>query len=1050
MSNFEVPEAILNSAFAEPTRYWYLRPDAEPVTRDGRRPSIVYPPEDQRRPWALGDVLAPSADFAPGYEMTLVNRIRDRVAAWRAVGYPGATATTLELLRHWSGEGRRHRLFFAQREAAETVIFLTEGAANDRTGLVVPTDEPTEQQRAEGAKPFVRLACKMATGSGKTTVMAMLAAWSILNKVQSRGDARFSDVVLVVCPNVTIKSRLGELNPADGDASLYRTRDLVPARLMERMRQGKVLVTNWHAFALRDPNGLDGVSARVRKVGREVRTTETIRIGERSTTARGTRYLTVDDYQNQRNLGLIEVRDATRDATGNLTSVEVVTTRYVESDTAWSQRVLGHEIGGKQNLLVFNDEAHHAYRIRRIEADDDEEPEEIEDDEYDRDEATVWMDGLDRINRLRGINACVDLSATPYFLGRVGQDTNKPFPWTVSDFALTDAIESGLVKIPQLAVRDPSGAEIPGYRNVWRWILPKLTPGERGSNKASPKPDAILKYAYMPIAMLGGLWEQERERWAAEGRDARSPVFILVCKNTRIAKVVYEWLAEGKQAAGIAPSGLAGFRNREGETNTIRVDTKVIHESDAGGKADEVRWMRLTLDTVGRPAWPTDGQGRPIYPEGYEDLAAKLGRPLYPPGRDVRCIVSVGMLTEGWDCNTVTHIVGLRPFQSQLLCEQVVGRGLRRRSYDPDETTGLMSEEVAKVFGVPFEAIPFKANPTGPTPPKPDRVHVHAVPAKAKFRIEFPRVERYAQMVRNRVTLDWDDPAAVPTLVIDPVNIPPEVEMKGQSYLSTGRPSLSGPGKLESVTLNPYRQGRRMQELVFELAGSLTRSYASSGRCAVPPHVLFPQLCRIVGQYVERRVEAVPPTTQKVDAFCSPYYGWIVERLTQAIRPDAAAGEAAELPVYEENRGPGSTDEVSFWTSREVRPVNRCHLNYAVSDTAVWEQSAAYYIATHPAVEAWAKNAGLGFEVSYLDNGATHVYEPDFIIRLAGGVHLILETKGRPDPKEGVKAAAARRWVDAVNADGRHGRWAYSIVREPQRVRTILDRHGSGDARPTG
>ena len=350
-----------------------------------------------------------------------------------------------------------------------------------------------------------------------------------------------------------------------------------------------------------------------------------------------------------------------------------------------------------------------------------------------------------------------------------------------------------------------------------------------------------------------------------------------------------------------------------------------------------------------------------------------------------------------------------------------------------------MGEEVAKVFGVPFEAIPFKANPTGPTPDKPDRRHVHAVPAKAAFRITFPRVDRYAQVVRNRVTLDWDDPAAVPTLVLDPVNIPPEVEVKGQSYLSTGRPSLSGPGKLESVTLNPYRQGRRLQELVFELAGSLTRSYVSSGQCAVPPHVLFPQLCRIVDQYVERKVEAVPPTTQKVDAFCSPYYGWIVERLTQAIRPDAAAGESPEVPVYEENRGPGSTDAVSFWTSREVRPVNRCHLNYAVSDTAVWEEAAAYYIDTHPDVEAWVKNSGLGFEIPYFDNEASHVYEPDFIIRLAGGRHLILETKGRPDPKEGVKAAAARRWIHAVNADARHGQWAYEIVRDPQRIRTVLD-----------
>ncbi len=179
--------------------------------------------------------------------------------------------------------------------------------------------------------------------------------------------------------------------------------------------------------------------------------------------------------------------------------------------------------------------------------------------------------------------------------------------------------------------------------------------------------------------------------------------------------------------------------------NTIRVDTKVIHETDVeGAKRDEVRWMRFTLDTVGKTNWPTDRQGRPLYPEGFEELAKKLERPLHPPGRDVRCIVSVGMLTEGWDCNTVTHIIGLRPFMSQLLCEQVVGRGLRRVSYELGEN-GKFTEEVAKVFGVPFEVIPFKANPQGPAPPRVKKYHVHAIPEKAQYEIQFPRVEGYTQ-----------------------------------------------------------------------------------------------------------------------------------------------------------------------------------------------------------------------------------------------------------------------------------------------------------------
>src|SRR6185295_17397537 len=309
-------------------------------------------------------------------------------------------------------------------------------------------------------------------------------------------------------------------------------------------------------------------------------------------------------------------------------------------------------VGGKRNILVLKYEAHHAYRIRKDEPDSDEV--DLLGDEDDivefYKEATVWIEGLDRINKLRGINFCVDLSATPYFLGRVGQDANRPFPWVVSDFALTDAIESGLVKIPQLAVRDTTGAAIPGYFNIWRWILPLLTPAERGGKKGSPKPEAILKWANTPISMLGGLWGQDLEEWARSTDDPRPPVFILVCKNTAIAKVAYQWVAENTPPMGVPPARIPGFLNTAGRINTIRVDSKVVSETDTGhAKSDETQWMRFTLDTVGRSDWPRDQQGRPIYPEGFEELATKRGLPLHPPGRDIRCIVSVGMLTEGWD-----------------------------------------------------------------------------------------------------------------------------------------------------------------------------------------------------------------------------------------------------------------------------------------------------------------------------------------------------------------------------------------------------------------
>lgn len=1039
---YEVPEPILNSPFAEPGEHWYIREGEQPEKRTGRRPALVYPPREERRerqvPWSLADgTLRLSESYAPGYEMMLVNLIRERVKAWREQGYPGVTRTTLELLQWWRRDGREKRLFFAQLEAAETIIFLTEARADFRQGIAIPRDEPSEDRKAEGFAGFLRYGCKMATGSGKTTVMGMLAAWSILNKVNDKSDARFSDVVLIVCPNVTIRHRLGELDPEGGEASLYRTRDLVPAHLMPSLTQGKVLVTNWHVFEPQTEQ-VGGTSARVVKAGVPVRSLETITIGGKTTTARGSRYLSQADFDRQVLAGLLTVKKEIRDKEGNLKKVEVETERYVESDTSVVNRML-REIGGKQNLLVMNDEAHHAYRIRREESKEEEEElfgEEEEAEDFFK-EATVWIDGLDRVQKLRGINFCVDLSATPYFLGRVGQETNRPFPWVVSDFGLIDAIEAGLVKVPQLAVRDTTGAEIPGYFNIWRWILQdKLTPAERGGKRADPKPEAILKWAHTPIAMLGGLWEATADDWKQEAIDPRPPVFILVCKNTRIARVVYEWIAGDKAPTGIPQARLERFRNRDGEINTIRVDSKVVHETDTeGAKSDESRWMRFTLDTVGKLHWPVDGQGRPLYPEGFEELAKKLERPLHPPGRDVRCIVSVGMLTEGWDCNTVTHIIGLRPFMSQLLCEQVVGRGLRRRSYDIGDN-GKLSEEVAKVFGVPFEVVPFKANPQGAPAQPVRRHHVHAIPAKASFEIRFPRVEGYTQAIRNRVTVNWQH---VPTLVLDPSNIPPEVKVKGLNVNNQGRLSLSGPGRAEDVNLQAFRDRHRLQELIFDLAKALTRDYLAQGHCEVPAHILFPQLAAIVRRYVAEKVRPVPPTDIK-DLFLSPYYGWLVERLLEEIRPDTSQGEAPEVPRYEANREPGSTAEVDFWTSRDVREVTHSHLNYMVADTQRWEQSAAYFIDKHPGVESFVKNAGLGFAIPYLHNGQMHDYLPDFLVRIKNGQarYLILETKGF-DPLEEVKRAAAERWVAAVNADGSYGSWRYAMAKKVADVPGMLD-----------
>jgi type III restriction enzyme len=1034
--NFEVPTPILNGPFDPPAEHWRIEPDRPAVKMPGRRAAGYY----YRPPKAANSEDAPAGagEWRP---LELVNLIRERMAKWQAEGRPGLTRTSAELIAYWQREGRQHRLFFAQLEAAETIVFLNEARADFLQGIAVARDEPSDERKAEGFAGFRRLCCKMATGSGKSTVMAMLAAWSLLNKAANRGDARFSDTVLAVCPNVTIRNRLQEIDPRLGAASLYRTRDLVPERLMPELAKGRVIIWNWHVF---EPQGsaVGGTGARVVKAGKATEAKERFIVAGKTTSFHGKKYITPEILDHRVGKGELRIL---KDATGKNGQrvVTVIGTAYVESDTALVNRVL-HDVPGKKNILVLNDEAHHAYRILGDKDEDEDEGEndeggadadDGESDDYERKEATVWIDGLDKVGKLRGINFCVDLSATPYFISRVGQATNTIFPWTVSDFGLTDAIESGLVKIPQLAVRDNTGAEIPGYFNIWRWILPKLTPAERGGRKSNPKPEAILKWANPPIAMLGGLWEELRRDWAERGDEERPPVFILVCKNTRIAKVIYDWLGEDKPPAGIPSARLDGLLNRDGANVTIRVDTKVVQETEAdSAKSDDVAWMRRTLDTVGKRQWPLDAQGGPIYPDGFKELAEKLKRPLHPPGRDIRCIVSVGMLTEGWDCNTVTHIVGLRPFMSQLLCEQVVGRGLRRRDYQNFDEQGRLAEEVAKVFGVPFEVVPFKENKGAAAAKPPKRHRVHALPEKAQFEIAFPRVEGYRQAIRNRVTVEWDK---IAVLWLDPNKIPPEVQVKGLLPTNQGRPSLMGPGALEDVTLNPYRKSRRIQQLAFEMARELTRQYAAQPDCSIPVHALFPQIVAIADRYLREKVIPVPPA-ERIDAFLSPYYGWVIERLVEAIKPDADAGEAPEIPAIEANRPEGTTGEVDFWTSREVRPAVKSHVNYVVADTKQWEQSAAYQIDRSDAVAAFVKNAGLGFAIPYLHNGAMHDYEPDFIVRLAGdqALRVILETKGY-DPLKEVKRQAAERWVAAVNADGRFGQWRYVLI---EKIAEVGDR----------
>ena len=728
-----VENPIINSPYEEPQQALAHR-DRQ-ATRDARGPAAgqLLP----ARAGAGGPRAARSENRTDLFEedakgeeylLDLANLLRQRVQEWRERDYSGATTTTRELIELWRAADRAQPLFYAQLEAAETVIFLVEGPADLRQGVQVPMDEPGPAAKEAGYRAFQRYALKMATGSGKTTVMGMLAAWSILNKVSNPQAPEYSDTVLILCPNITIRDRLRELNPNLDELSLYRTRDLVPAHRMTDLRRGEVFITNWHNLERRELGDVNGQGARVVKRGVAVENTRVIRL---------TAKVTEEEVRQQATLGVFDIVAEDRNRYGAVRAFTVRETKYYESDAAFLKRILGGRKGRSSAILVMNDEAHHAYR-RGIE----------EEDEYALDEetakanareATVWIEGLDRINKAlggrgNGIRLCVDLSATPFYIQGSGNEVGQPFPWVVSDFSLLEAIEAGLVKIPQLPTDDSSGEETPAFFNVWRWVEKRAQQdGHIGPIGAAE----VMKYATAPIILLAAEWRRTLAVWKehfqqGNRKDDVPPVFIIVCRDTTIARAMYEWLAEGDAQYG---TGVPEFRNARGAEVTVRIDSKVGEEIAAGSGQDESRRLRFVLETIGRTAWPG---GR--VPDEYAALVEKHNRkvledddsdgvtinPETPPGRDVRCIISVSMLSEGWDATTVTHVVGLRPFGSQLLCEQVVGRALRRTSYAVNPETGLFTEETAQIFGVPFELIPFKVEGGKPQPPTPPANHVYA------------------------------------------------------------------------------------------------------------------------------------------------------------------------------------------------------------------------------------------------------------------------------------------------------------------------------------
>ncbi|MEA1946842.1 MAG: DEAD/DEAH box helicase family protein [Thermodesulfobacteriota bacterium] len=959
-----VDEPIINSPFEEPKQYWvYDAFTGQPAKVPGRRPAHYYF-RSRRRADAAQISLFADEEMV---ELESVNKIRNRVKKWREGGYKNVGHITRQLLRHWTYPDREKKLFFCQLEAAETIIWLNEIHKSGRHGLKIPYDEPLE----EGFQDLRRQCLKMATGSGKTVVMAMIIAWSVLNKVHNRQARWCSDTVLLVCPNLTIKERLGgtpkgqngSTEPeralvAGAKGNYYDKFDLVPSSLKEYLGQAKLLITNWHQFA---------------------------------------------EIDDRRKRSIIQ--------------------RGVESPSAFCNRVL-RELGSARNILVLNDEAHHAYRPAPVDENNRKKTKLTAEEKKTREKATVWISALDKINKAREINLVVDLSATPFYIQGSGYPEGSPFPWIVSDFGLVDSIECGIVKIPQVPVDSNSGRPIPEYFALWKWINDRLPARERATGRRKPKPEAILREADGALKQLAGQWKAKYEEFKSINHPV-PPTMIIVCDNTNIAELLHEYVSgerwekyqdeKGKKrkrkvygTGGVLPELLS---NNERLENTIRIDSKLLNEAeerdDGQTKEDAAESLRKKISTVG-----------------------KVGE----PGQDIRCIVSVSMLTEGWDAQNVTQILGLRAFLSQLLCEQVIGRGLRRTQYDD-----FAVPEYVDVYGIPFEVIPVKKKPVGPAPPPTKTTLIQSLSEREHLKIEFPRVEGFVYQIKSKIRADVGN---IEPLSIDPNIEPTETVVRARVGYQVGSPGLVGPGEKVTQTREAFYESIRPQQIHYEISRRITASLLNQDDFKMQARqMLFPQVLQIVRQYAKPLSEGGRIEYNAIDSReigLERYVQIIVERLCTAIRPDEGSGESPLLPRLERFRPRGSTQEVLFRTSRQAKQTIKSHVSHVVLDTKTWERSVAFHLEQSELVESYVRNDHLDFTIDYEFNGSQHSYMPDFLVRLKNGTNLILEVKGFEDEQARAKHEAAKRWCDAVSDWGEMEKWKFDVCRDPKKLKGLL------------
>lgn len=988
---------IINSPFDPPECHFEMGAKGPTGTvLTGRRPSESFVPV----PPTTKDRMAQTTfDFdvtgERREENALINDIRREVERWRANNWNGVTPYTRKLLAHWAAQPpvRDDPVFFCQREAAETAIFLAEVAG--RYGTADYRRVLTEVNDLYNAG-LPRVGLKMATGSGKTVVMAMLIAWQTINKVMTPNDARFAKRFLIVTPGITIRDRLAVLRPERED-SYYRVRDLVPPDLWDALLQAQIEIVNYHVFLPRDAKEIQGVASNTRKL----------------------------------------LRGGTPDAVD----------AFRETPDMVAARVLRAAFGTtKGEIVVLNDEAHHCYQDKLVDRPDDMADKE---DEERNQNARVWFRGLQSLQKKTGIKAIYDLSATPYYLRGSGYYEGFIFPWVVSDFSLMDAIEAGIVKIPRMPVDDDAAGQQVVYLQLWDNIQPPL-PKRRASKEVDLGPAGWV----MPETLEGAVRSLYRsyEQAFAEYAEVLGPlgepppVLIVVCPNTVVSKLVFDWIAgretEFSDGTTRAIEGnLPLLSNVEdgrwlSRQRTILVDSAQLESGEPLGtdfREDAAR----EIETF-KQEYRLQNSGADVDKITDAELLREVMNTVGKPGKlgaHIRCVVSVGMLTEGWDANTVTHILGVRPFRSQLLCEQVVGRGLRRRNYAIDPETGHFDPEYAQIYGVPFAFIPSDKIPPTPRPPR-AAIEVRALPERWELAIRFPKLDGYrVELPDAPLQARFDDDSV---LHLDQTTVALWVQNKGVV------------GEAEQVDLDDIRHART-QSIAYAIAKTLVqREEFFAAHAGAERPWLFPQLVDICRQWLDQCVTVAPGVT-KGYLLLTQAGARAAEKVYRSIVRDQQQA-AFLMPILRRFDSVGSTDEVRFVTHKVVMdpPPKKSPLNHVVLDGLrgnSWEEGLAKLLEDDKRVLAYVKNERLGFTIPYVHEGRTHEYVPDFLVRLRTepgdeARTLIVEVSGSrksPGPTAAKAETARNQWCPAVNNASGFGRWGYVEIHNPAQASGLLD-----------